>query len=64
MIDINDLDKRISVLEVELENMEKSIMKMDNIIQDNYEGTLAIKERLDKWNRQHSSYGRRRQEHT
>ncbi len=50
MTTLNDLDKRISVLETEFENMEKTIMKVETVIHDNYEGTLAIKERLDKWN--------------
>lgn len=50
MVDINELDKRISVLETELENMEKSIMKIDVAVSENHEATMSIKERLDKWN--------------
>jgi chromosome segregation ATPase len=50
MVDINELDKRITVLESEFENMEKSIMKIDVAVSENKEATMAIKERLDKWN--------------
>jgi predicted nucleic acid-binding Zn-ribbon protein len=50
MANISDLDKRISVLETEFENMEKTVMKVESVVHDNYEGTIAIKERLDKWN--------------
>jgi hypothetical protein len=50
MTTLSDLDRRISVLEAEVENMEKAIMKVETLVSDNYEGTLSIKERLDKWN--------------
>lgn len=48
--DINDLDKRISILETEFENMDNTITKMEVTVNENFESTLAIKERLDKWN--------------
>lgn len=48
--DVNDLDKRISILETEFENMDNTITKMETTVSENYESTLAIKERLDKWN--------------
>ncbi len=50
MTNLNDLDKRISVLEAEVDNMERTIMKIEVVVSDNYDGTLSIKERLDKWN--------------
>ena len=50
MADVNELDKRISMLEVEFENLESNMAKMDVVVHENYESTLAIKERLDKMN--------------
>jgi chromosome segregation ATPase len=50
MATLSSLDRRISVLEAEIENMEKTITKIESVIHDNYEGTLAIKQRLDTWN--------------
>lgn len=46
----SDLDKRISIIEAEFENMEKAVAKIDENLQENYKLTLQIKERLDKWN--------------
>jgi chromosome segregation ATPase len=50
MSDIIEIDKRVSVLEVEVENMEISLKKLDRNIENNGQITLQIKERLDKQN--------------
>jgi TolA-binding protein len=47
---LTELDKRVAILETEFQNMEKRVAKMDDIVTENYQGTLAIKERLDKMN--------------
>lgn len=50
MVDFNEIDKRVSVLEVEFINMKNSLESLDEALLKNNELTLAIKERIDKQN--------------
>jgi chromosome segregation ATPase len=50
MTTTNELDKRVTILEVELKNMSTSLNKLDKIIEENTEITFQIKEKLDKQN--------------
>jgi uncharacterized protein YoxC len=46
----DEITSRVSVLEVQMENTEKAIEKLDTTTSETYKATLSIKERLDKWN--------------
>ena len=50
MSNVNELDKRVTVLEVELKNMTDSLTKLDKRIEENIEVTFQIKEHIDRQN--------------
>lgn len=50
MEDYSSLDKRISILEVKFNAMEKTIEKINDKLEQSYDVSIQIKERLDKWN--------------
>lgn len=52
----SNLSARVSVLEVQMENTEKGMEKLDNTVSEMYKATLEIKHHLAKQNRCHSTY--------
>lgn len=50
MADVNELDKKVSVLEVEVSNVKGALENLSTLIDKNNEITSDIKTRLDKQN--------------
>lgn len=47
---LNDLDKRLSILEMEFKNMQDAIEKIYSASEANKANTAEIRSRLDSWN--------------
>ena len=50
MTDINDIDKRVSVLEIEYKNTREAFERLEKNVETHGDMTRQIKERLDKQN--------------